>query len=708
MAEKYYIINAISEDAFDTLHDYLTTSTSLENVPDREVICENYTLQSPTRGTYLLSDEEAAEVEQRPEVEYINLDVSRYPEMQIPSDQLQCNIIPPQVDRYDLSVPKEEGGPPYPEGVFNWLDYIASSNGPNELSGNNGRVTSQLLRMRQKTNPWSGLDRGTRLTDMPRQRGSGLHVDVVVGDNGSWIGHPEFFDGNDVGTSFAYNNQYPGMNPQDFVPGNVLSKRNGRDADNASAPLCNVLDMVLDSPYYIDPEWFDADPANRLETRWDGTIVPTESAARNWWGFSTQRSAQFANIGTVFVTSNYTRNRAHGSNTTGPGNGTHGTQCASLTFGRTHGWAYNANKWVIDVYGSSFLGFEPYFDIMKIFHTHKPVNPLYGTQDPTISSNSWGFRVAPDSIYDVTNFRGTDYPFASLFAATNNFRVIRQNGDGRVKHYPKPNSLFTSSNECADAGVIIVTAAGNDSQQQVTPDHPNWNNFHWTDTGATIEDTNIAELGNYFQAYASTNRPGWPQCIGPTDDNRFKAINIGALDNDWGEGTTVGSQDNKAYYSDCGPAIDCYAPADGTLGAAAPADTSSIVNRFDNTYEGLTADGGSAEDTYFNGTSAACPVACGFFATLLEHNRGWDWSDIKNYCRNTIEEQDETTMYIGADYSDPFDSGWLDTRSLAGSAPTVLYEGEYTISTPLGNLGPKRIIRGPLTFRGGLSLRFKR
>ena len=705
--EKYYVINAISEDAFDTLHDYLTTSTSLENVPDREVICENYTLQSPTRGTYLLTDEEAAEVEQRPEVEYINIDVARYPEMQIPADQLRCDI-PPKFDRYDNTIPASEGGTPYSEGTQNWLDYGSITEGPNELSGGNGRATSQLLRMRQKSNPWAGQDRQTRLIDMPTQRGSGLHVDVVVGDNGSWIGHPEFFDGNDVSTTSQFNSTYPGINPANFVPGNVLSKRDGRDAENATAPLCNVLDMVLDGPYYIDPDWFNADPATRLTTRWDGTVVPVESVARAWWQFSAQRSPQFASIGSVIITSNYTRDRAHGSNTTGPGDGTHGTQCASLTFGRTHGWAYNANKWVIDAYGSSFLGFEQYFDVMKIFHVNKPVNPLYGTQDPTISSNSWGFRVTPSSVYDVANFRGTDYSFdgSTLSGATNNFRVIRQNGDGRVKHYPKPNSLLTASNECADAGVILVMAAGNDSQQQVLPDHPNWDNFHWTDTGATIDDTNIVELGGYFNAYASTNRPGWPQCVGPTEDGRFKAINIGALDNDWGEGTVIGNQDNKAYYSDCGPAVDCYAPADGTLAAAAPADLTSIEQRFDNTYEGLTADGGSAEDTYFNGTSAACPVACGFLATVLEHNRGWDWSDVKSYIKTTIEPQDTNTMYIGDDYTDPFDAGWLDTRSLAGSDPIVLYEGEYTISN-VNNSPVKAKLKGSLNLRGAISIRFK-
>ena len=681
--EKYYIINAISKDAFDTVHEYLTTSTSISNVPNREVICENYTLQSPTRGTYMLTDAEKAEVEQLPEVEYINLDVARYPEMQIPSDQLRCDL--PQKDRYTTN-------------VRNYLFYGTNYNGTTNVD--NGAVTSQLLRMRQKTNPWAGSNRASVIEDIPAQRGTGIGIDVIVGDNGSWIGHPEFV--NETEHTGSSNSGESGIVPQDFIPGNPLTVRDGRDAGNASSPLCNVLDLVLDSPYYIDPDYFNADSANRLVTRWDGTMVPVESVARSWWGSGANRSAQYANIGTVFITSNYTRNRAHGSNTTGPGDGTHGTQCASLTFGKTHGWAYNANKWVVDAYGSSFLGFEQYFDVMKIFHSHKPINPEYGTQNPTISSNSWGFRVSTRSS-GVSNFRGTDYTFTSNSNATNNYRVIRTNGDGRVKHYPKPNSLFTASNECADAGVILVMAAGNDSQQQVLPDHPNWDNFHWDSTGATINDTSQIELGNYYTAYASVNRPGWPQCVGPTSDGRFKAINVGALDDDWSEGTAIGGIDNKAYYSDCGPAVDFYAPADGTLGAASPSDSSSIVPRFDNTYSGLTADGGTAEDTYFNGTSAACPVACGFLATLLEHNRGWDWSNIKDYVSNTLEEQDATTMFIGGDYSDPYDAGWLQTKSLAGSSPVILYEAPYAGT----NQGPAEL-RGPLNLKGGLSIRFSK
>jgi len=97
--------------------------------------------------------------------------------------------------------------------------------------------------------------------------GDGSDVDVIVGDEGCWIGHSEF-----------QNNT--GNGPTNYVGGNVLPG-NG---------TCDILDLVLDAPYYIDPSWFNEDSGNRLMTRWDGTIVPVESVARDWWGNSTQRS----------------------------------------------------------------------------------------------------------------------------------------------------------------------------------------------------------------------------------------------------------------------------------------------------------------------------------------------------------------------------------------------------------------------------------
>ena len=175
------------------------------------------------------------------------------------------------------------------------------------------------------------------------------------------------FDGCDFGHAEFQTNT--GSGPSDLIGGNVLS----------NLGTCMLIDMVLEGPYYIDPAWFDADPGTRLTTRWDGTTVPVESVAKTWWGNASQRSSQFSGIGTVTVSASYTRANCNGDNLNSPNEGDHGTCCGALTYGRTQGWAYNANKFFINVYGTYGLGIEQYFDMVKIFHTNKPINSTYGS-----------------------------------------------------------------------------------------------------------------------------------------------------------------------------------------------------------------------------------------------------------------------------------------------------------------------------------------
>ena len=126
-----------------------------------------------------------------------------------------------------------------------------------------------------------------------QQLGTGKDVDVIVADDGAgWIGHPEF-----------QNNCTDAPAPADYVGGNLLPG-NG---------TCDLLDLVLDAPYYLDPDYFNANSASRLTTRFDGTTVPVESVARSWW-----KSRQKCKIPSIwnckFLTSSYTRSNCNGSN----------------------------------------------------------------------------------------------------------------------------------------------------------------------------------------------------------------------------------------------------------------------------------------------------------------------------------------------------------------------------------------------------------
>jgi hypothetical protein len=657
---KFYQLGTHTESDWNSLHIELTTEgCECETVPARCVTCADDKPHSPTRGTYLLTDQEAEILKNDPRVKFINIDYSQYPEIyKPPADELQASS-PTLVNRYTTSVKNYRR-------VF----------GLNTSDVN--RTGYQLRRCQQKLDPWvagSYADSFVIESNIS-QYGTGKDIDIIVGDDGMWFGHPEFQ--NNTGTA----------HPTDYVGGNVLPG-NG---------TCDLLDLVLDAPYYLDPAWFDADPSARLTTRWDGTVVPVESVARSWWSNSSQRSSQFSSVGTVSITSFYTRAYNNGSNTSRSTVGQHGTPCCALTYGRTHGWAYNANKWALNVYNVNGSDIEQYFDLMKIFHQLKPINTRYGNKNPTVSSNSWGYRASKGTTNGYYHFRGTATQYGGVNSEPAFISHLGQTGDaGRWKSEMKTNSYTTALDECINSGVIFVGAAGNSNQKQVGSSHPDWNNRVSATSDQTMEQTSYIEFG--LETTGSTNRRGFPQQGGmfdsETNERIYPVINIGALDDNY-----KNSKEAKVNYSDRGEEIDVYAPADGTL--AANHTYPSVGNRPD-TYPGFTFNGGVATDCTFGGTSAACPVASGFIATVLEHNRGWGWQEVKDWL-GSLDNQTDSVFYYGVESSSATSSNWFDYESLEGSPARVLYQGNIPVTNPA--IG-KRVMRGSVKLAKGAGLRFR-
>jgi hypothetical protein len=675
MSEKYYQLSTHTEQQWDELHAELTAQdTQCDHVPSRCVECADDQLHSLTRGTYLLTDAEAAELKKDPRVKFINIDYKRYPEFTPRQDELQATR-PELIARYSAA-------------VKNYREFEVSNTLPASTDATDANRTGfQLYRCQQKLDPWvdGALADNAVVSTNIFQYGTGKHVDVIVADEGCWIGHPEFQNN----TVLVSDGVTPLEKPTGYTGGNMFPG-NG---------TCDVLDVVLDGPYYIDPEWFDADPDNRLTTRWDGTIVPVESVARDWWESGAQRSEKFANSGTVFISSNYTRDNVSGNNTTRPAglDGEHGTPCGALTYGRTHGWAYNANKWMLDLYGTYGTGIEQGHDVQKLFHQLKPINPLYGTKDPTISSNSWGYRSNKDpggSTWYYNHRASTNVAYTSEVGIPWLQQMGSPGDGGRWKGEFKPNSLTQAQDEMIDAGVIYVVAAGNSTQKQVNYGHPDFNNYITTTNGGSLEDSSFQDI--FIEVYGTTNRRGFPQQGGkytkPDGSIDYKTINIGALDDDYNAGLEA-----KVSYSDRGEGIDLYTPADGTLAA-----NKSYTNEGPrpDTYDGFTYNGGVAYDCAFGGTSAACPVAAGFLATVIEHNRDWTWQELKEWL-NTLDIQDPSDFYYGTESTTPTTTNWNDTNSLEGGIPRVAYQGYFDSRFKTGT---RKIMSG-LSVKG---LRFRK
>jgi hypothetical protein len=659
-SKKLYAVGCYTPEDWIYIHEILTRDGTLEdNIPCDCIECADLKEHSPTRAVYLLSDEESAELLNHPRVHFVHINYESYPEeFQAPPEEYMAE--PTRYYRYSESEKQYR----------NWNDTGVLPSTPDSTDIN--RSGYQILRCVEKADPWFGVPDNRYIEDRIQYYGDGSNVDVIVGDEGFWIGHAEF-----------QNNT--GNGPTNYVGGNVLPG-NG---------TCDLLDLVLDAPYYIDPDWFNADSANRLVTRWDGTIVPVESVARAWWTDSAERSAKFSTIGTVYISTAYTRSRCLGSNTARPTiTTTHGTQCAANAFGRTQGWAFNANKWVINVYGSGGSGFEGYFDFMKLFHLHKPDNPTYGTKDPTISSNSWGFRSTShrqNSDTDNPNYYffrqgisggvGVAYTASTIYSKAFNegsipkfMRYVGIYGDSlRMKGEHLDNSYTTAGKEMIDAGVIFVVAAGNANQKQVGPTHPDFNNYWSTNSqGSNADLVNAIHYEIGVPSYNTTNRRGFPQQLGKYDDPEtglvvYPAINVGALDDSYmGIGPNNGKE-RKVTYSDTGEEIDCYAPGDGTLSAV---NATSGKLRPD-TYSSTSFD---FYDVKFGGTSSACPVAAGLIATKLQYNRNWTWQHIKNWLRNSVGDANTDEFYTGVESTTANASSWGDVYGLEGGRPIVIWD----------------------------------
>ena len=621
----------------------------------------------------------------------------------------------------------------------------------NPTSADQNRTGYQILRCAEgtSTNPWS--DTTTQVSQDISYTNDGTDVDCIVLDNGVWTGHPEFVTDDE--------------DPQHYISGNVLSAH----------ARSGVLDILLDAPMYLDPEYWITNPS-LVTTRWDGTRVPTETSARNWWSSASNRSNSFTDFGSITVPSGYSRARHCGTdslpptnNTGGRNGGGHGTPCASLMYGKNYGWAFNSNKWTLSypLGQADAPAGDACLDAIKIFHQYKPTNPKHGTQDPTVtncsfstggmfgrinydktnygrfqfqpSGNSW--NSANDVTYDQAGFNDNNLPFNEWGSQPDFMRSrVMGAGSGGFPAWLNPGTTdasfpeFYAMREGANAGVVFVAAGGNDGMYRSTDSDINfWNARIWTPT---------SNCDNETRNCGYTNRGSWPgshnyrlSVTNPSDyatDNFQEIFVIGAMDdqllgdmrkttssdallkdtgtrnpyadsceitaNNLGNncdvlspfGASYGQHGDNRSYSNVGPLIDFFAPADSTL-AASTVDNSNAAY-----YQRGTAPipqhpstrthpgGGSYKyrDGYFNGTSAAAPVAAGLLACILQQNRGWLPNVLKTNAKLGISNA--TNWYKGFAPNGAFDLKWLSQYDTKGEDVKIIKEwsGEKTTPNP--------------------------
>jgi len=594
---KKYTIGVKSPNSWKKIHNLLCCDSNCEHIPNRRVTCCDEKIHSPTRGIFELDDDEADELRNHPDISWIELSseyyLEKYPQpitfaQRWPSDvkiyRTNFTNLPPVVATIDE------------ENRSNWAVKRV------------GIVTNSLIWNNSTANVFfQGGYTHTDITSNVEYTLTGKNVDIIIQDSGILQYHPEFID-----------------------------------SDGKS----RVRDIFLDGPYYIDPDYFDNVIPGVKYTKADGRVGIATTSARDWWQNSTRRSSQFASAGTVFgVPSNYTAENVLGVFTNGNTGGLtdcHGTAAASLSAGKNFGLAFEANIW--NMYGISqnravFIPIETQYDLMKIFHLNKPINTEISRKNPTIINGSWGYF----AFFRPTNtvnykFRGSTGSFTGSDSNINSQVLNYKDGlfnaglNGRYQFSSSSRSLSTdeAGRELMNAGAIYVASAGNnDLRLGISLTDPDRGNY-FTDGGNGTTDFTTDSNGN--RLFPDGTVPighvqyQHPIGIGFDETTGFApVVCVGAMDD-----LTVlpdGVTERKASYSNSGPGINVWAPADDTLSAGfnLPVNTYQTYPRYNDA---------NFIDVRFNGTSAASPVTAGLLTLRLEESPSDTSWEIKNWLEN--------------------------------------------------------------------------
>ena len=630
-----YTVVVLDPKDWQEVHDYIINENEIDGIPNRKVECaddRNYCIKT---SVYMMSVEEANLLKTHPKVEEVELNQDKYPQP-MSSDELVFETKGSDPQRWNKNVAHLKP---------RWHSGFGSTYAPTtHTNGVRCNWSHKFINTTDST-PFRGSgisDTEISNSDMPFYL-TGRNVDAISMDGGVSVLHPDFI---------------------------------------APDGTYRVRDIILDGPYKVDPEFFDADPTNRLETiTIDGVNIGTrakESVARMWWENTgtSYRSSKFASIGTKSISSSYTRVHAHSKNGTNSIGSGHGTACASQIGGKWHGLAIDCNIWNarILVSGSGLVSTSTYIDIVSIWHSAKKI--AFDDPDPTILNMSFSASLYATNTNGTTytnRYRGTTMTWTGNGSSVNvpansgpsrpNFQVIAKKSSsnwswfyGTGKFFWINSSTSSSVESAISNGVICVSSAGNINQKFSTSNDMDYNNYYYG-------PVSWGSGGYSTSYYWYINRVGGVQKGFSGDHERLKGtIRVGALD--CAVEPPCEKQGVSAYkirktsYSSNGPMITIWAPAQSTL-AAGYANYELLQREDDTNYY----------DYWFSGTSAATPNTTSLICLYLQTNRLASQSDVANWL--------DTTASKAIAVSDPYPSeGSTSSDDLAN-----YYWGATALST---------------------------
>ena len=350
----------------------------------------------------------------------------------------------------------------------------------------------------------------------------------------------------------------------------------------------NALIQFNASGKHVDVVIIDGhiDPGNpEFAINADGT-GGTRIIQLNW--FNLNNSADLLdNDNAALLDSNYVYTPYIGSAALTVDNN-HGAHIAGTVAGNTQGWTRSANIYNISPYPSNpnSLAQLIMWDYIRAFHLNKTINPETGRKNPTICNGSYGTGfIHPFDYGSFTTGAITRVTYRAVTvgdgvtALTN--QQLLDNGIyavGGVAEIPFYSASVAADIEDAIAdGIIVVAAAGNESQKIDIPGGIDYNNTY----RATIDGSNFELL--YHRGTTPGAVPG--------------VVCVGAV------GSTL--NETKAVFSNCGPRIDVYAPGQNINSTQ---HTGGVNDPRNSNYKLVKS----------SGTSVSGPQVCGILACALE------------------------------------------------------------------------------------------
>ena len=208
--------------------------------------------------------------------------------------------------------------------------------------------------------------------------------------------------------------------------------------------------------------------------------------------------------------------------------------------------------------------------------------------------------------------------------------------------------------------IHYVAAAGNNNQRLgIGTDDPDRLNYMSDNYYGTTDPRSEFPSGT-----VPCNHRDWmtPQGLGfnaNLDTEFHPTICVGAMDDE----VNVDLSERKASYSNNGPGIDVWAPADETLAAGLTGQAS---------YEDFQRrDNNVFFDVNFSGTSAAAPVVTGLVALFLQGNPTATQRQVKNFIETKGSVLVENSLYQDQYSNDSTTTYWTGTFNLRGASRRI-------------------------------------